>query len=72
MTKTDVMFVFGALVQSGAMNIGVGQTVEIDDFISLFGEVANTKDYQSYIEIDESTLGYKNFFDECLEKGILN
>jgi len=59
----------GQLNDVAIMGIGNEQTVNVDFFVSIFGDAEAT--YDSLCSIDAGEKGYKDFFDLCKTEGIL-
>ena len=59
----------GQLNDVAIMEIGNEQTIDVDFFVSIFGEAEVT--YDSLCAIDAGEKGYKDFFDLCKTEGLL-
>lgn len=73
MTRDDVLTVFAPKISDGVMQIGDGQYVDVDTFVSLFSDAPSSPTYTDLVAIDRSQdYGYTPFFDECKAEGLLN
>ena len=70
MTKEDVIRIFG----TEHIKLSSTTNVSAEDFLNIagFSELSSNPSYQEFIDFDNGELGYKSFFDECKEQGILN
>jgi hypothetical protein len=69
MTADNVCTVFGV---TDTIKLNETSVVEVDVFAALFSAASESPTYDELVAIDGGIMGYKPFFDQCKENGLLN
>jgi len=75
MTKDEVKIIFAPKIKGNNLQLLDGCIVDIEKFAIRFANTpANYSDLlyaNGYVDADNQGMGYKPFFDQCKEEGIL-
>lgn len=72
MTEIDVRGIFASKIKGDEIKLLGGSTVEVETFAGIFADAPSSPTYNDLMIIDTDTRGYKPFFDECKNEGVLS